>query len=165
MIPGFYNWKIHEDISIKHLDSNKKHNLGNFSVMGKFQCHGLFVKTDVTLRRLALCAKHTMWIIFSVCERNVFFKARFLKKYFYNSRIGKSSLSFYNFRMELLTNIILVIIGKPIKNLVTWYAYLKMSKLGDIPHYNGTGYTLHKIILQSIIESWLNVFVDKMACC
>ena len=87
-----------------------------------------------------LRAQHTMWIIFSVCERSLFFKARFLKKYFYNSRIGKSSLSFYNFRMELLLNMILVSIGKPIKNSVAWYAYLKMSKLGDIPHYDGAGH-------------------------
>ena len=33
---------------------------------------------------------------------------RFLEKYFYNSRSGKSCLSFYNFGMELLTNISLV---------------------------------------------------------
>ena len=126
MIPGFYNSKIHKDISIKHLDSNKK--------------HGLSLKTDVTLRRLALRAQHTMLIIlFSVCAESIF-KARFLKKYFYNSRIGKSSLSFYNFRMELLPNINFGIIGKPIKNSVTWCAYLKMSKLGDIPHYVGAGH-------------------------
>ena len=54
VISGFYNSKIHEDISIKHVDSNKKHNLGNFSVMA------FFVKTYITLRRLALRAQHTM---------------------------------------------------------------------------------------------------------
>ena len=43
-----------------------------------------------------------------------FFKVRFLEKYFYNSRIGKSSLSFYNFRMELLLNIISVSLESPL---------------------------------------------------
>ena len=66
-----------------------------------------------------------MWNIFSVCERSRFFKARLLEKYFYN-RITPE----HNFG----------IIGKLIKNSVTWCAYLKMSKLGDIPHYVGAGH-------------------------
>ena len=59
-------------------------------------------------------------LFYSVCERSRFFKARFLKKYFYNSRIGKSSLLFYNFGMKLLPNIILVLLESPLKlgNLV-----------------------------------------------
>ena len=37
-----------------------------------------------------------------------------------------------------------LLIGKPITNSVTWYAYLKMSKLGDIPHYDGVGHIMYK---------------------
>ena len=39
-------------------------------------------------------------------------------------------------------------IGKPIKNLVTWCAYLKMSKLGDIPRYDGAGHILFTTVRQ-----------------
>ena len=46
------------------------------------------------------------------------------------------------------------IIVKPIKHLVTWYAYLKMSNLGDIPYYDGAGHiftNLHELYLLYIL--------------
>ena len=61
MISGFYNSKIHEDISIKHLDSHKK------TSSGQFQCHGLFVKTGVTPTTAStMRATHDVNYFFSV---------------------------------------------------------------------------------------------------
>ena len=59
---------------------------------------------------------HDVNYFFSVCAESIF-KACFLEKYFYNSRIGKSSLSFYNFGMELLPNIMLVWLESPYKKI------------------------------------------------
>ena len=81
---------------------------------------------------------HDVNYFFSVWAESFFSKPVFSKSNFYNSRIGKSSLSFYNFGIELLPNIFFVSLESPLKNSVTWYAYLKM--LVDIPHYDGAGH-------------------------
>ena len=94
-----------------------------------------------------------MWIIFSVWAESFFFKVCFLEKYMYlyNNHSSKSSwlfiISEWNYEHEHNFGII----GKPIKNAVIWYAYLKMSNLGDIPHYNGADHNIIIIIISIII--------------
>ena len=107
---------------------------------------------------------HDVNYFFSVWAET-FFKACFLKKDLYNSRIGISRLYRFIIRNGITPEHNFGII----KNSVTWCAYLKMSKLGDIPHYDGAGHKYktiqHMKLLHWVINNWFNFALHQRSVC